>query len=197
MGVYLGKIEDRPDIKEAVATLQTNEEGVPIAWGQHLPSVDVSRGLLHHAPRRGAFGSQLGRLLGHHLAALSGGRHPFFTDFVRPRPSSGSTRSCWIRRGATATQEIRQFYDSFAADQKQITKLEETADLGKKNYEALIKEYRNGLVTNLEVLTGITAWQDTLRTLAHQQPKAKQDYVKLQAASAGRKEIYIESTKVQ
>src|SRR5262249_11349994 len=38
---YLQRVEDRPDVQEAAANLRAFEENSAIAWGGHLPSVDV------------------------------------------------------------------------------------------------------------------------------------------------------------
>lgn len=190
---YLEKIEQRPDVKAAVAALQGNEEGIPIARGQHLPSVDLLGDYYLTRPGEALSGVNWDVELAITLPIFQGG-----AVLSQTRQAESVARQFNFALQATragAAQEISQFYDSFSADQRQIAKLAQTADLGKKNYDALIKEYRNGLVTNLEVLTGINNWQTTVLTLAHAQWTAKQDWVKLQAASAQRKEIFIESKK--
>jgi outer membrane protein len=190
---YLEKIEQRPDVKAAVASLQGNEEGIPIARGQHLPSIDVLGDYYFTRPGDALSGVNWDVALAITVPIFQGG-----AILSQTRQAESVARQFNIvlqSTRAAAAQEISQFYDAFAADQRQIVKLAETADVSKKNYDALIKEYRNGLVTNLDVLTGITTWQTAVLNLAHQRFTAKQDWVKLQAASAQRKEIFIESKK--
>jgi outer membrane protein len=95
----------------------------------------------------------------------------------------------------SAEQEIRTFFDLLNADRKQVEKLSELVEISKKNYETQIAYYRNGLVTNLDVLQAMTTYQDAQRQLARQRFSFQLDSVKLQAATGERTEINIK-TKV-
>lgn len=193
VALYLERIEQRPDVKSALDSLKANEEGIPIAWGQHLPSVDLVGD--YYVARPGSLaGSDWDFELAITMPIFSGG---VIVSQTRQAASVARQYSLLLSQARrTAEEEIRQFYDNFLYDERQMTKLDETADLARKNYEALIKEYRNGLVTNLDVLQAITTWQDAIRLYAHQQFTARSDYLKLQASSAQRKEVFVESARV-
>src|SRR5262249_395071 len=88
-----------------------------------------------------------------------------------------------------AEQEVRTFFDTLAADQRTLVKLVETASLGKDTYEAQVKDYRNGLVTNLDVLQALTTYMDADRLRDRNRFSVKLDSVKLDAATGRRPEL--------
>jgi len=54
----------------------------------------------------------------------------------------------------------------------------------KKNYKANVQDYEYNLVTNLDVLQALTAYQDTQRSLEKIRYQAKIDYNQLEASVA-------------
>jgi len=192
---YLAKIEDRPDIKTAAESVHIYDEGISIAFGQHLPSIDLIGDYYPVKP-----GTQAQQNVNWDVQLVLS--MPIFEGGViqsQVRQATSVERQyelqlSQVRR--SAEQEVRQFYDNFAADKTQVQKLDETVDLSKRNYEAELQDYRNGLVTNLDVLQAITTWQDAERASAHQKFVMKLDHTKLEAAAAQRKEIFISSTRV-
>jgi len=85
-----------------------------------------------------------------------------------------------------ALEEIRSLYHNLKADLAQLAALEEAFDLAEKNYKANVKDYELNLVTNLEVLQALAAYQDTLRSLEKIRYLVKIDYNQLEAATAHR-----------
>jgi outer membrane protein len=79
------------------------------------------------------------------------------------------------------------------SDQKNFQKLSELVEVAKENSDTEVEYYRNGLVTNLDVLQAITTYQDAQRQLDHQRYIVKLDRVKLEAASGMKPEINIKS----
>src|SRR3970282_842459 len=59
-----------------------------------------------------------------------------------------------------AEQEIRALYQSVVYDSAQLDALEKATVAARKNYEAQQRDYRFGLVTNLEVIQALTAFQE-------------------------------------
>jgi outer membrane protein len=83
-----------------------------------------------------------------------------------------------------AEQEIRSFYQTTLLDRKQLRALETATDAAKKNYEAQQRDYRYGLVTNLDVLQALTSYQENVRALDRAHYSAKLNWLRLQAATA-------------
>jgi len=192
VATYLAKIDDRADIQNAIANVQANDEGVPIAWGQHLPNADLIGDF--YAARPGTL-SDVNWDVQFTLSIpiFQGG---VVQSQVRQAQSVARQYNLLLSQTRrTAEQEIRTFYDSLVADQKQLAALTELVEVSKKNSETEIQYYRKGLVTNLDVLTAITTYQDAQRQMDHQRYTVKLDTVKLQAATGQRKEINVKDKK--
>jgi outer membrane protein len=85
-----------------------------------------------------------------------------------------------------AEQEVRASYRSVEYDRSQIDALTAATEAALKNYEAQVRDYRLGLVTNLDVLQALTALQQNRRALDRVRFASKLDYVRLEAAAARR-----------
>ena len=185
---YLAKLEERPEVQTAVSNVKAFEEGIPIARGQHFPSVDLLGD--YYLDRPGALSNVNWDVqLALTVPIFQGGA---IQSQVRQAESVSRQYSLLLSQARRAAeQEIRTFYDALTGDQKQQIKLSETVDWSKKNYEAELKDYRNGLVTNLDVLTAITGYQDAQRLLDRAKFIVIQDAAKLQAATAQRPEVSV------
>ena len=62
-------------------------------------------------------------------------------------------------------------------------------DWSKKSFRAQIADYKSGLVTNLDVLSAITIFQDSQRLLDREHIQARLDEVRLELATADRSEL--------
>jgi outer membrane protein len=183
---YLAHLDERPDVKVAQVNAEAQAEGIPIARGGHLPSLDLLGN--YYIERPGALSNVNWDVsLAVSLPIFQGGA---IQSQVRQAESvAHQFELAYSQAKRTAEQEIRTFYDAWIGDQRSGAKLDETASLSKLNYEAQLKDYRNGLVTNLDVLQAITTYQDAQRLLDRARLTLKLDAVKLQAASALRPEI--------
>jgi outer membrane protein len=85
-----------------------------------------------------------------------------------------------------AEQEIRAVYQSVVFDRSRLVALEKATESARKNYEVQRHDYRLGLVTNLDVLQALTAFQENQRALDRARYIAKLDYLRLEAAAARR-----------
>jgi outer membrane protein len=190
VAAYLARIEERPDVLSAKSALEANEESISIARGQHLPSLDLQGD--YYLARPGTLSDvRWGLQLNLTLPIFQGG-----IVASQTRQAASVRRQYDLQLSAArrrAEQEIRQLHDAVVANQRLLAKLAESAQLGQKSYEALARQYKTGLSTNLDVLQSQSSWHDSVRLLSRQQYTAKADYVKLQAASGARPEIRIEA----
>lgn len=180
---FIARIDDRPDVKAARDTLDSVEKNIDIARGGHLPTVDLTGDFYFKRP---------GLQQNQNWDVSITGTLPLFAGGVvmsQVRAAVSQTRSSELglalaRRAAD--QDIRTNYDNFSADLAQVRKLELATQSAFLNYEAQVKDYRNGLVTNLDVLTSITQWQTSQQTLDTGRYQAKLDYLKFQISIARR-----------
>ena len=179
-------------MKAALDQVRANDEGVPIAFGQHFPSLDLIGD--YYLMRPGVLSDVNWDVqLALTIPIFQGG---VIQSQVRQAQSVSRQYDRLLSQARrTAEQEVRTFYDAVTADSQQLFKLKELVVVSKENADTEVKYYRNGLVTNLDVLTAITTYQDAQRQLDHQNYTVKMDTVKLKAATGQRPEIVVTHPK--
>lgn len=177
---YLGKLEFRPDVKAAQQRLTAARENISVARGAYYPSVDLN---------------------GNYYLERTGNQRDVNWDVQIalnvPLYAGGSIQS-GVREAASqraqaelnlsevnrrAEQEIRSLYQSVIFDRSQLDALEKATETARRNYDIQSREYRLGLVTNLDVLQALTAYQENQRALDRARYTAKLNYLRLQAAA--------------
>jgi len=178
--LYLEKLSERPDLKIKNLELEAAEKAIDIAWGAHLPSIDLSG---NYYFKRFGFFDQIPWDVGVALTLpiLNGG-------VISSRVAEASSQKMQaelnrIQTKRAAEQEIRSLHATFEADLNQLKAFLDARNLNEKNFKQLNQEYRNGLVNNLEVLQGLTAFEESKRNLDRATYQAKIDFLKLEIAA--------------
>ncbi len=167
---YLASLDQRPDLKAARWNVEAAKQGVWVAWDQHLPTVSASAD--YYAQRPGIYSDI------NWDAALSVSMPLFMGGVIE---SQARTARSQARQAELALSQARRMdeqnlndgYDKLRYDLTQQEALRQAADLAHKNYLAETRNFRRGLVTNLDVLqamiTDVTTQQalDTLRYAAN------------------------------
>jgi outer membrane protein len=178
---YLEKIPERPDVRAGQQRLTAASEGIAIARGEHYPSLDLNANYYFDRPGyldNSKWDVQL--LLTIPLYA-GGSIQSKVREAGAQRNQVELTQSQVLRQ---ADQEIRSLYQSVNSNLTQLRALTKATQAAKKNYAAQQRDYRLGLVTNLDVLQSLTAYQQNQRSLDHTQLIAKNNYLQLLVASA-------------
>ncbi|MBI3778274.1 MAG: TolC family protein [Gammaproteobacteria bacterium] len=180
---YLVRLEQRPDVIASRQRLSAAQENTKVARGAHLPSLDLNAN--RYLERTGNLKDSswdVGVALT--VPIYAGG-------LLQSRVSEAVSQSTQAELSASqvsreAEQEIRTVYQNVVFDRSQLEALEKATDSARKNYEAQRRDYRLGLVTNLDVLQALTAFQQNQLTLDRARYTLKLDYLKLQAAAVRR-----------
>jgi outer membrane protein TolC len=176
---YLVRQEMRPDVKASQQRLSAAQENTKVARGANLPSLDLNAN--RYLERTGSLKDStwdVGVALT--VPIYAGGLlQSKVSEAVSQRTQAELSASQVNRQ---AEQEIRSIYQSVAFDKSQQDALEKATETAGKNYEAQRRDYRLGLVTNLDVLQALTAFQENQRALDRARYTTKLDYLKLQAA---------------
>jgi outer membrane protein len=180
---YLARLEERPDVKTGKERVVAAEEGIPIARGGHLPSLDL--GGNYYFTRPGVLAdSHWDVTLALSVPIFSGG---VVQSQVRTAASVQSQAELALARTRRlAEQEVRSFYETVQADLGQLKVLEQAAKISESNYNEQSREYRYGLVTNLDVLQALTAFQESQRALDRARFTFRNDQERLESAAAFR-----------
>ncbi len=180
---YLARLELRPDVKAARQRLTAAQENVTVARGAHLPSLDLIAN--RYFERTGSLENvEWDVQLALTVPLFSGGS---LQSRVREAASQSTQAELTVSQARRlAEQEIRSLYQSVLLDRPQLDALERATDAARKNYQAQQRDYRFGLVTNLDVLQALTTYQENQRALNRARYSAKLNWLRLQAAAMRR-----------
>jgi outer membrane protein len=182
----LSRLPLRPDVRASQKRLAAAQENVAVARGAHLPSVDLNGN--YYFDRPGALKDvDWDVQIALTVPIYAGGQ-------LQSRAREAVSQRTQAELGASqvarqAEQEIRALHQGLMFDRSQLDALEQATDTARKNYEAQRQEYRLGLVTNLEVLQALTAYQENQRALDRARYTARLDALRLQAATARRPDM--------
>ena len=183
LDTYVAGIGRRPDVQASRQRLTATQESIEIARGARLPTVDLTGN--YYLKRSGSLEDvnwDVGIVLT--VPLYTGGA---IQSQVREAVSQRTQAELSLSRAQRlAEQEVRASYRSVVYDRSQIEALATATELARKNYEAQARDYRLGLVTNLEVLQALTALQQNQRALDRVRYTMKLDHVRLETAAARR-----------
>ena len=180
---FLSTVDARPDLKALEIAAMSSEEGIAIARGGHLPSLDLLGN--YYFDRPGVLAPVKWDVS---LALI----FPIFQGGVvmsQVRQAASIYNQAEILYQKTKRQTIvtiEQLYNQVQIEYLQRQKQDKASDLALKNYEAQLKDSRLGLVTNIDVLTALSNAQDSLLLSNQVHYQTKVDYLKLLAATLER-----------
>ena len=178
---YLTHVNSRPDVLGLGQRVSAADENITIARGGHLPTLDLTGNYYFERPSyldESKWDVQLTLT----VPIFAGGSVQSKVREAESQRQQALLQQSLVTR--QADQEVRSLYQSVSSDLAQQTALENATADTKKSYEAQLREYRLGLVTNLDVLQALTSFQQNQRALDRATLVAKNDYLRLQAAAA-------------
>lgn len=180
---FLAGIESRPDVQASRQRLAASRENVSVAQGAHRPSLDLNGNYYFDRPENLKdinWDVQLALT----VPLYAGGSLQSKVREAASQRTQAELNLSQVRR--LAEQEIRSLYQSVTYNTAQLAALGKATGAARHSYEAQNRDYRLGLVTNLDVLQALSAYQQNQRTLDRARYTAKADYLRLQAAAARR-----------
>lgn len=177
---FLAGLGQRADILSSGSAMLAAEASVSATRGLHWPTADVVGN--YYLERPGASKDikwDVALVLS--LPIFQGGAIQSQVRQSLALQEQATLQESRARR--LAEQEVKRFHERVLSGQLQLEKLGEYADLSKQNHDAQMRDYSNGLVTNLDVLQATTSWHVAIRSRERQQLTLKGDYVKLKAAA--------------
>lgn len=180
---YLKDIEARPDLLAAKKDLEASGEGRVIARAGHFPSLNLIGN--YYLTRPGFLENvkwdvQLALTVPIFQGGLVNAQMRTALALERQRDLE------FERAKRLAEQDVRTQFASYVASLAQMDRLKEANDLGQRNYEQVRRDYRQGLVTNLEVIQILTSTQEVKRLFDRSAFAAKAGFLRLEA-SVGRR----------
>ena len=184
---YLARIPLRPDVKAMQQRQTAAQENVTVARGAHLPSLDLNAN--RYLERNGILENvDWDVQLALTVPIYAGGGVQSRVREALSQNTQAELSLNQMRR--QAEQEIRSIHQNVIFDRSQLDALQKATDAAQKNYSAQQRDYRLGLVTNLDVLQAQANFQENQRALYRVRYNIKLNYLRLQAAAVYRPEVY-------
>jgi outer membrane protein len=179
---YIERIQTRPDLRAARAQVEAAEELVSIAKGGHLPTLDLNGNYYLKRP---------GLLQDVHWDVQLVLTVPIFSGGITQ--SQVSEASSKLRQAElteilnkrAAESQIRSLYDDVTSYMKQIDVLTKATASSEKDYQEQLREYRLGLVNNLQVLQVQANFRASQLALERARYSARVQQAKLSASTGG------------
>lgn len=179
IATYLEQVEKRPDIAAQRTRESAALERIDTAWGGHLPSIDFSGN--YYFRRTGILENVAWDInLTLTVPLFQGGIVSAQVREANEKHKEQSLLLAQLRRNAQ--KEIRTFHVSLTRGISQLTALKSALETAEENYKEQTRDYRYGLVTNLDVLQALNTFQETKRQLDRVYFETKQNEVSLNAA---------------
>ncbi|MBS1983320.1 MAG: TolC family protein [Bdellovibrionales bacterium] len=158
----LPRIEERPDVKAAVARYAAADESVAIAKGAHWPSADLAAN--YYFKRPGSLDEihwDVGVALT--LPLYAGGT---IQSKVRESASQRAQAQLELTRlRRQAETDVRSLRSDAESERVRIGTLQDALTLAERNYREQLRDYQLGLVTNIDVLQALSTFQESRRSL--------------------------------
>jgi outer membrane protein len=182
---YLDRVRQRPDVKAAMERAHAAEDQITIARAGHFPTLGLQAD--YFLERTGPLSNvNWDAMLILTVPLFAGGTVVAQVDqasSVRDQADFATSKA-----NRLAVQQVRQFFENFNGDRNQYHAFKTATELAEKNYEEEVKNFRRGLVTNLDVLTALTTFEESKRSTDKARFAMLQDYADVEAAGAFRPE---------
>jgi outer membrane protein TolC len=176
---YLARVEDRKDLKAAMQALDAEESRLSVAQGGHAPAATVEGN--YFTQQRPDFGRDWGITLSIELPIFEGGATYYAVKESRAQVRQSKLQLESLKR--SAKYEVRAAYADYVNSLRRLALLRETVNINRAAYFVQVRDYRLGIVTNLEVLDALRGYHASRRELVRLEMLARINQIRLHVAA--------------
>jgi outer membrane protein TolC len=177
---YIERVARRPDVQSAESRRVSRHHFAASARRIYWPTLDLSGN--YYLKRVGASEPiDWDALFALNAPFYTGGQTQSLVRSAESEERSATLQLSQVRREAEG--EVRERHRNLLSLLSQIEKLKRSEDLAGRNYAAQQKEYRLGLVNNLDVLAALSTWQEAQSALDTALLAAKNVKIRLELAA--------------
>lgn len=180
---YLARAEKRADVEGARRDLEYSGLYVSIENRQYWPTVAVDGNYYLRRPPTYSRHVNWDATLSAVLPLYWGGQ--ISAQTAEARAQRGYREQALSLALRQARLDVTTAHDALASDLSIVKALQNALSLAEENAKAQAADYRNGLVTNIDVLTSLTTVHDTRLRLDQARAQAYDDQVRLEVAAGG------------
>lgn len=179
LNAYLYRMESRPELVALKEAAVASDESVWVSKAGHLPTLDLSGNYYLARDNLSTSGLKWDVTLTLTVPLFAGGITQSKVRDALETQRQSELALAQSRRQADAT--LRTLHENVSSGLAQIRLLQEALTAAEFNYQEQQKDYRYGLVTNLDVLSALTTLQDTRRSLDKTKYSVLSQWIQLQA----------------
>lgn len=179
LSTYLARVPERPDILAQQSRLESTREQINVAEAGHWPGLDLTGN--YYLKRTGILDNvhwDVGVQLV--VPLFAGGAIQSQVREVVERRKEVELQLELLKR--QAAKDVATFHASVVSGTAQFRSLEDAYQKADANYREQTRDYRFGLVTNLEVIQALNSAYDSKRALSRTRYGVLASWEKLQAA---------------
>lgn len=172
------KIKLRPDVLASLQEVGLNDREISVSKGSYYPKIDLTSN--YYVNRTGVLStSNWDASLSVSVPLFQGGGVKAMVKESLVKKRIARVRQSKIQR--VALNELNQNYTHFFELKNQLSSVGAALEKAKESYQLALKDYRLGLVTNLDVLRSMNLYIDTKRKFQHIVILIHQNYIKLRS----------------
>lgn len=176
---YLERLEDRKDLIAALQSIRAARARLQASRGGHLPDVSLDGAyLMNQSPDSGRDWNMTLRIT---LPIFQGGATQAAVRESRANLRISELQLDRLRR--LAVYEVRQAYADYTASAAQLLLLRENVETARVAYAVQARDYRLGVVTNLEVLNALSRYHQARLALARTEALLRINQLRLHVAA--------------
>lgn len=156
---YLNNINTRPDVEANAQRKESFEEAVSLARGNYWPSLDLQGD--YFIERNGIYKSDWDVILNFTIPIFNWGSTKAQVNDSISKRTQATLQLTETKRQAEL--QIRRFFETYIGDRDQYLGFIEATKSAEKVFEADRRDYKKGLVTNLDVLQALITFQESKR----------------------------------
>lgn len=177
---YTVKASLRPDVQAAEAAWEAARKNIIIARAGYFPNVDLVAN--RYVKRVGASsGVNWDATININVPIFDGGEAYGLTKQAKAQAEEARLQYSLTKRQAQL--EIENAYTRLIENQNQTSAYKKAVDAAQENYEAQTSDYKNSLVSNLEVLQSLQDLDTIRRSYVAIKAQAQQAYWALKVAT--------------
>ena len=179
LAVYLDRVEDRKDLKAAFKALEAQKSRLDVEKGGHYPQASVEGN--YYTTQKPDFGRDWGITLSIEVPIFQGGQTYYAVKESRALARKSELELKSLKR--SASYEVRSAYVDYVNSLSRLALLRQSVDIGRATYFVQLRDYRLGIVSNLEVLNALRGYHAARRELTRIEMLVRMNEIRLHVAA--------------
>ncbi len=179
LAAYLEQVEKRKDLRAAMKSLEAERSRMQVEEGGHYPQASVEGS--YYTSQKPDYGRDWGITLSIEIPIFQGGSTYYSVKESRALVRKSELELEALKR--SASYEVRSAYADYINSLSRLAMLRESVQIGRATYYVQVRDYRLGIVTNLEVLNALRGFHAARRELTRMEMLVRMNEIRLHVAA--------------